>query len=332
MMFKTNIFLAAVLAFALPASAQYTEEINTNRPGQSMGAFAVGKTIAQIETGVNGIRQEHSILNTTSKGMGIDLALRYGAILEELEFMVDMQYRFDLYEDAIYSYYRNDFSRFVVGAKYLAYDPNKYYTPEVNLKSWKANHKFRWHSLIPSVAAFAGVNLFNTNPYTFPTDKTSFKGVLILQNNFAGWTWVNNIIADKIGTDYPSYGLVSTITRGFNGKWSGFLEFQAYKSDYYADGVGRVGATYLFNENMQFDASISGNFKDTPSILYGGVGFSWRFTANYEDVMMPGKGDREDLLKEDQEKQKKDKDKRKKEKEERLKELETPLGPEPEGN
>ena len=331
MTFKSNIILSAVLAFAVQASAQYTEEINTNRPGQSMGAFAVGKTIAQIETGINGIRTEHNILHNKSTGVALDLALRYGAILEELEFIADMQYRFDQYEDAIYTYNRNDFSRFTLGAKYLVYDPNKYYTPEVNVKSWKANHKFKWHSLIPSAAVYAGVNLFNDNPYTFPEDKTSFKGMIILQNNFAGWTWVNNIIADKIGAEYPSYGLISTITRGFNGKWSGFLEFQAYKSDYYADGVGRVGATYLLNENMQFDASVTGNFKETPSILYGGVGFSWRFTANYEDVMMPGKGDREDLLEEDQKKQKKDKDKRKKEKEARLQELDNPGGGEPQG-
>jgi hypothetical protein len=35
---------------------------------------------------------------------------------------------------------------------------------------------------------------------------------------------------------------------------------------------------------MQIDASISTNFKDTPSILYGGVGFSWRYDTNYKDV------------------------------------------------
>ena len=37
---------------------------------------------------------------------------------------------------------------------------------------------------------------------------------------------------------------------------------------------------------MQIDASISTNFKDTPSVLYGGVGFSWRYDANYQEVRM----------------------------------------------
>jgi len=29
--------------------AQYTDEINTNRPGESMNAYAVGKQVIQLE-------------------------------------------------------------------------------------------------------------------------------------------------------------------------------------------------------------------------------------------------------------------------------------------
>ena len=34
---------------------------------------------------------------------------------------------------------------------------------------------------------------------------------------------------------------------------------------------------------MQIDASISTNFKNTPSVLYGGVGFSWRYAGWYKE-------------------------------------------------
>ena len=37
---------------------------------------------------------------------------------------------------------------------------------------------------------------------------------------------------------------------------------------------------------MQIDASISGSLKTTPSLLYGGIGFSWRFDADYREVRM----------------------------------------------
>lgn len=112
--------------------------------------------------------------------------------------------------------------------------------------------------------------------------------MLITQNHFGNGTWVfvTNIIADYITTDYPSYGYVLTLTKGFNNKWSGFIENQGYKSDFYSDAIFRGGAAYLLNKDMQIDASISTSLKNTPSILYGGFGFSWRYDANYKEVRM----------------------------------------------
>lgn len=323
MKFVSTIFSIASLLAAHAVTAQYTDQINTNRPGRSMGAFAVGLSIFQVETGLYGIKEEHSILNTETKGLGAELAVRYGAFMEELEFIADLQYQVDQQEDMIYTYNRNDFRQATIGAKYLVYDPDRGYDPEPNLYSWKANHKFKWRKLIPAIAFYAGANLIGgNNPYTFPEDHVSIKGMAILQNHWGKWVWVNNIIADKFLTDYPNFGYISTLTRGFNEKWSGFAEFQGYKSDYYADIVGRLGAAHLLNDVMQIDASVTGNFKDTPSILYASVGFSWRFDANYRDIVIGGKGSREDEYNEEK---KKEKEKKEKEREERKKKREQRL-------
>ena len=308
-----KFFPLALLLSTGIATAQYTDQINSNRPGESMGAFSVGKTVMQVETGIYGIKEKHEVLNNKTKGLGLDLTLRYGAFLEQLEFVADIQYQFDQFEDAIYVTNRNDFRQFVIGAKYLIYDPNKNYHPEVNIYSWKANHKFKWHNLIPSVSIFAGANLIGkNNPYSFPDDGLSPKVIAITQNRFNGVIWTNNFIADKITTDYTSYGIISTLTRAFAAKWSGFVELQGYKSDYYADVIGRVGAAYLLNDSMQLDASISKNFKDTPSILYGGVGFSWRFDADYHDILLPGQADAEKDQSETDKKMKKKKEREEK--------------------
>ena len=110
--------------------------------------------------------------------------------------------------------------------------------------------------------------------------------MLITQNHLGDgkWVFVTNIIADYIGTDYPTYGYVLTLTRGFNDQWSGFIENQGFKSDLYSDSILRGGAAYLLNKNMQLDASVSTNFKGTPSVLYGGLGVSWRYDGNYKEV------------------------------------------------
>jgi hypothetical protein len=216
------------------------------------------------------------------------LNLRYGAIKEELEFNVKLQYQFDQYKTPFEVEKRNALKQAVIGAKYLFYDPSKNYEEKKNVYSWKAKYKFKWRQFIPSVAAFAGVNVNVNNPYTFKSDpKISPKVMLITQNQFTGgMVLVTNIIADKITTEYPSYGYVLTLTKGFNEQWSGFVENQGYKSQFYSDAILRGGAACLIGDDIQIDASIGTNFKETPSLFFGGVGISWRFDGDYSDVML----------------------------------------------
>ncbi|QBZ97771.1 transporter [Flavobacterium sangjuense] len=274
--------------------AQYTDIINSNRPGKSMSAFSVGKTVIQAEAGLYGIREEHNLSRYEANGFGTEIDVRYGAFFDQFEFALNTQYQYDWYTAPLVEDTRGGFKQLTVGAKYLVYDPFiKQDKP--NIYSWKANHKFNWKQFIPAVAVYAGVNFnLGNNPFTFPTDKgISPKVMVITQNHFGSkWVWVNNIIADKYMTDYPTLGIISTMTRGFNMRWSGFLEFQGYKSDWYADTVFRIGAAYLVRENIQLDLSFSKNVKDTPSLLLANVGMAWRFDSNYETNYKRIKGEK----------------------------------------
>ncbi|TDE28870.1 transporter [Flavobacterium ranwuense] len=288
-MFKIKILLIAAISM-IPSIhyGQHTDQINSNRPGETMSAYSVGKSVIQIETGVYGIKQNHSLLNYDANGFGIDATLRWGLFMEKLELIADIQYQNEKYTTLFNSTNRADFKQTVLGAKYLIYDPFKNYEKKVNIYSWKANRAFSWRQLIPAVSVFAGANFtMADNPYSFsPESSISPKIMLITQNHLGDgkWVFVTNIIADYVTTDYPSYGYVLTLTRGFNDKWSGFVENQGFKSDFYSDAIVRGGAAYLLNKDMQIDASISTSLKDTPSALYGGIGFSWRYDANYQEV------------------------------------------------
>ena len=296
-MFKFNTLLI-VLIFVIPTIhyGQYTDVINSNRPGETMSAFSVGKSVIQVETGIYGIKQKHDLLNYDSNGFGADFMLRWGLFSEKLELIADLQYQNEQVTAPFIITKKGALKQTVLGAKYLIYDPFKNYERKVNLYSWKANHAFDWHQLIPAVSVFAGANFISKdNPYInsfnhpnsfLPESGISPKIMLITQNHLGDgkWVFVTNIIADYIGTDYPTYGYVLTLTRGFNYQWSGFIENQGFKSDLYSDSILRGGAAYLLNKNMQLDASVSTNFKGTPSVLYGGLGVSWRYDGNYKEV------------------------------------------------
>jgi len=286
---KTSAIIA-FLMIPLLHNAQHTDQINSNRPGETMSAYAVGKSVIQVESGVFGITENHSIQNYDANGFGIDLTLRYGSFLERLELIADFQYLYEQVTSPLSVVDKSAFKQSILGAKYLIYDPFKNYEKNINVYSWKANHSFNWHQFIPAVSIFAGANFtLADNPYYFSPDAAiSPKVALITQNHFGDGTWVfiTNIIADYITTDYPSYGYGITLTKGFSRKWSGFIENQGYMSDFYSDTIFRGGAAFLIHDDMQIDASISTSIKDTPSILYGGVGFSWRYDAGYKEVRM----------------------------------------------
>lgn len=290
-MSKSKIpFIFAFIMLTSLNFAQHTDQINSNRPGVTMSAFAVGKSVIQVETGIYGIHENHVLLGYDAKGFGADLTLRYGAFMERLEVVANLQYQNADYNTNFSSVPKAGLKQTVLGAKYLIYDPFKNYEKKINVYSWKANQKFNWRQLLPAVSIYAGANFtMKNNPYSFSTDPSISPKIMLITQNHLGdgsWVFVTNIIADYVTTDFPSYGYAITLTKGINERWSGFVENQGYSSDFYSDAIVRGGAAFLLNKDMQIDASISRNFKNTPTVLYGGVGFSWRYDANYKEVRM----------------------------------------------
>src|SRR5690606_8877301 len=151
---------------------QFTDVINSNRPGQSMSAFSVGLTVFQVEAGIYGTRSEHEYRNWESEGLGGELSLRYGVYREELELIADLVYQNDVFKTPTTSFRRAAMKQTTIGAKYLVYDPAKNYEEKPDIRSWKNNQRFRWRQLIPAVAVYAGANVnLSDNEFSFPSDR-----------------------------------------------------------------------------------------------------------------------------------------------------------------
>ncbi|WP_047546623.1 transporter [Psychroserpens sp. Hel_I_66] len=278
--FSFIFFISVQLTFA-----QYTEVINSNRPGVSKSAFSVGTNVAQLEVGPYIVKEEHTPLKYDVSGFGVDFTARYGLLFEQLELNIEGTYQNDTFTDnrSIISSEdkRSNFKQFTIGAKYLVYDPYKNAEEEKpNLYSYHANRSFKWKSLIPAVAVYAGAN-FDTknNPYTAPgIEGFSPKIMVATQNNFSGgWVLVTNFIKDRIGTDYSDFTYILTLTHSFSPQWVIFAETQGIQSDFYADNLFRFGGAYLWSKDFQLDTAVTFNSKDTPSVFGVNFGMSYRF-------------------------------------------------------
>lgn len=292
--FPKFVCLILLLFSGTFARAQYTETINSNRPGASQGAFSVGTNVLQIEAGGYLGKEKHNLRITDTDILGADYSLRYGLFFEALE--VSLMGAFQAENTTIRigardeEFKRSNFRSNTLGLKYMVFDPHVSIAPDKpNLYSWKANQRFKWKTLIPAVAVYAGANFsFGENPYLEPGESNfSPKVALITQNNWrGGWVFVTNIIADKLTEDEPSFTGMLTLTHTFTQKFAGFLEYQAIMSNVYADDIFRTGLAYLVNDDLQFDISGLINFKNTPSRWQVAAGFSYRFDMHSQDEFL----------------------------------------------
>ncbi|MCM4158999.1 transporter [Antarcticibacterium flavum] len=284
-------FFSFIVTGLLTVSAQYTETINSNRPGASQGAFSVGTGVLQFEAGGYLGNDYHNLRATDTDILGADYAIRYGLFFEALEISLIGSFQDETTTIQMGArdreFNQSNFRTNTLGVKYLIFDPSRSIRPDQpNLYSWRANQRFKWKTLIPAVAVYAGANFtFGDNPYLYEGENSiSPKFILSTQNNWAGgWVFVTNLILDKVSEANPTYAGIFTLTHAFTPQFAGFLEYQGIISNIYADDLARTGVAYLVGDNLQFDISGLINFKNTPSRWQVAAGFSYRFDMHTKD-------------------------------------------------
>lgn len=284
-------FSLLVLFITTSATGQYTDVINSNRPGLSVSAYAVGRNVVQLETGFFYEQQDHGLLNTQSDIWGSDISLRYGLLFERLELNYEgtFQHQDIAFNNFDLSETRTDFQRNRLGLKFLIYDPFK--NPQrnkPNLYSWRANNKFQFKNLLPAVSLYAGANfVLGDNPFYPGEAQISPRAMIATQSRLTPrMVLITNTAYDRIGTEFPELSYLISISHAFrNPKWSVFAEHQGIQSDRYSDLILRSGIAYLMNEGVQVDMNLGASFKNTPSRVFISMGGSYRFDFHKDKVI-----------------------------------------------
>ncbi|MFS4447243.1 transporter [Maribacter sp. 2307UL18-2] len=282
---KKATILAVLTLLLVPffAISQYTDVINSNRPGLSVSAYAVGKNVLQLEMGVGFEQSDHALLNTQSNILGSDLSLRYGLLFEQLELNWEGTFQNES-KTFVNSGIETSFAKFSrnrVGLKYLLYD--RYKSPErnkPNLYSWRKNNLFQLKNLIPSVSLYGGATFNLLDNPNFMGDPTVMYRVMVATQSrlTPRFVLISNIAYDRISSDFPEINYLVSLSYAFrNPKWSTFVEHQGIKSDRYSDVLLRGGVAHLLGDGLQIDANMGASFKNTPSRVFVSVGFSYRF-------------------------------------------------------
>ena len=125
-----RLSILLIILGASSAKAQYTDQINSNRPGSSIGAFSVGKNVIQAEAGLALRNFTHAgYNNSTFRGSISFLSIRWGFLFETLELTYEGQFLSGTLNSKILTnatvYSRNGFLQNFIGLKYLLYDPFK---------------------------------------------------------------------------------------------------------------------------------------------------------------------------------------------------------------
>jgi hypothetical protein len=270
--------------------AQYTEVINSKRPGFSESPFSVGTGVYQVEGGVFYQKSNEETLNVLQKSVGSDLVLRAGLLSEKLEFSLNLKYQSDklLYQlNPEETQSINGFSQFTVGAKYMIYMPT-YKDPTKEIRSWKRKMAFDWNRLIPSVGLYAGLNT-NVLSKDYKLTTMSPRVALLLQNDFdESTTWVNNVVVDYFNIkEMRTYGYISTLTYSMTDRFLVFGEHQGmFLPDNREFKLGG-GMAYLLSRDLQLGVNLHWDMKTDHLNLYGGIGASYRLDRHQDKVKSP---------------------------------------------
>jgi hypothetical protein len=274
-------FFLFLLSFSSIYS-QYTEVINSNKPGFSESPYSVGTGVYQFESNI--FFRDTYIQPTFSRpqSLGFDLLFRTSFFLEKLELNVQTSYQQDkvAFKNIFTShYFESGLSKLAVGAKYLVYQ-QEYDDKSKEVRSWRKRNAFDYKRLIPSVAIYVGANTDFVSEI-YKTGSISPKAGLLLQQNLSSkLNIITNVFYDRIGTDFSELSYIVTGTYNFTDRWSTFLENQTVFLKTQNNINLGTGLAYLYSKNIQINSSARFLIEGETTGYYAGFGVSFRINKH----------------------------------------------------
>jgi hypothetical protein len=304
--FFTTLLLLLLAEFSY---GQYTEVINSRRPGFSDTPYSLGTKVYQVEAGLfyknvgNYLYYDPILeqsISYSGSSFGTDITFRTGQFFERLEFSLDMAVASesrDYTRPEVVNKSAFGFSRLTLGAKYLVYKP-EYADKSKEIRSWKARHSFDKRRLIPAVGVYAGLNTNLLTELHKNPEGISPRFGLYTQNDLSNRLIVLfNFIADKVFTEEAENTYIMTVTYTLHENWSVFAENQGFfRKNVPNDFQFGAGGAYLINPNMQADFSARMIFDERGDNTYLiGGGLSWRLDK-HKDKIIVGKVDNDENI------------------------------------
>lgn len=267
-------------------NAQYTEIINSKRPGFSESPYSVGTGVYQFETGLFYKQNNSESLYAYPTTFGGELFFRTSHFFERLEINLNIAYQADEVKNPFGDNFNiSGFSDLRFGAKYLIYQ-QEYVDKSKEIRSWKRRTSFDKKRLIPSVAVYGAVNT-NFISEDYKAEGVSFKGAVLLQNDFSNrLVLLTNLIVDDIAAVSMEYLYIVTMTYAISQNWSFFVENTGkYETGFSPEYELGTGVAYLISPNLQVDASFRTNIFDDYSYIFAATGLSWRLDRHQDPEM-----------------------------------------------
>jgi hypothetical protein len=308
-----NCLLFLLLIAPSVIKAQYTEIINSNRPGYSESPYSVGTGIYQIEGGYQYKTTNGFVQDETFKTHITNQVVRIGALSERLEFKLLFNQEYHKIKSPTLSLTSKSSSAYGFGLKYLLLNA-RVKNRDHEIRSWKKRTGFHWSMLVPSVGLDASVT-FEANPSksknftsktiyeiykknspigAFVNPNGSFKFRVLLQNHINyKWVIVTNVGFENILFNNSFYlnifNFAIATTYNINNQWSTFLESKNEFNKYQNDFDIRTGVAFLLNKNLQFDSSINISKATEIKNIGVSVGFSYRIDKHVDKLLKPKK-------------------------------------------